>query len=79
MNLIHFVGDPSERQDYLEKLIHQLLKYDRQALRHIKKFLKKLPELKGEEVQDYCLQTLAERRKSPVAIQNIQNFLNRKK
>ena len=79
MNLIHFVGGFKERQDYLEKLSHQLLSYDKKALSQIKQLLKTLPSLKGEEAQDYCLQTLAERRKSPIAIQKIQNFLNRKK
>ena len=79
MNLIHFAGGFKEKQEYLEKLTHQLLSYDKKALVHIKQFLKKIPELSGEEAQDYCLQTLAERRKSPEAIECIQKFLNRKK
>lgn len=79
MSLIHFAGDSKEKKEYLEKLVSQLLSYDRKALKHIKQFLKKLPELKGGEADDYCLQTLAERRKSPEAARRIQNFLNRKK
>jgi len=79
MNLIHFVGDSKEKQNYLEKLVSQLLSYDRKALKHIKHFLKKLSALKEEEVDDYCLQTLAHRRKSPEAVRRIQSFLNRKK
>ena len=79
MNLIHFVGENGGRKTYLDQLVRQLLSYDKQALCHIKKFLTNLPSLEGERIQDYCLQTLAERRKSPEAIQRIQNFLNRKK
>lgn len=79
MELIHFVGTVTETQNHLEKLIHQLLNYDKKALTHIKQFLNKLPKLDEEESKDYCLQSLAERRKSPEAIKHIQSFLNRKK
>ena len=79
MNLIHFIGTFKERQGYMDKLGQQLLSYDKKALSHIKQFLKTLPSLKGEDVQSYCLQNLAERRKSPSAMQSIQSFLNRKK
>jgi len=77
IDLIHFTGDFKEKQNYLEKLIHQLLSYDKKALSHIKQFLNKIPELNGEEAQDYCLQTLATRRKSPEAIKRIQRFLKK--
>ena len=75
MNLIHFAGDLKERQSHLAKLTQSLLNYDKLALKQTKRFLNTLPNLKGLEIQDYCIQALAERRKYPEARQKIQKFL----
>ncbi|MBC6416117.1 MAG: enoyl-CoA hydratase/isomerase family protein [Bdellovibrionales bacterium] len=79
MNLVHFVGDLKERQIYLDSLTSRLSHYDKKALQHTKRFLNILPHLKDLEIQDHCIQALAERRKTLEARSKIQKFLNLKK
>lgn len=73
-HLIHFAGAGNECKDYIEKLTASILKYDRKALKQCKKLLNTVPFLSQIEREEYCIQALAERRKSPVVIKNINKF-----
>ncbi|MCZ0931953.1 MAG: enoyl-CoA hydratase-related protein [Oligoflexia bacterium] len=74
-HLIHFSGTDEERADYIEKLTQQILSYDRTALKQCKKLLNTIPFLSPQERNDYCVQALAERRKSAEVVKNINKFL----
>ncbi|MCY4321932.1 MAG: enoyl-CoA hydratase-related protein [Bdellovibrionaceae bacterium] len=73
--LLNFVGTDEECSDYIDQLTQQILNYDRIALKQCKKLLNTVPFLSQEERSDYCIRTLAERRKSPEVIKNINKFL----
>lgn len=77
--LIHFSGDMKECDDYVNRLVEQILSYDKTALKQIKKLLNLLPEFSKEEAREYTVQTLAERRKSPEVSKQINRFLKSKK
>ena len=74
-HLLSFSGTDKECKDYIEKLAQQILSYDRMALKQCKKLLNTIPFLSQAERNDYCVQALAERRKSPEVVKNINNFL----
>lgn len=73
--LLNFSGTDKECEDYIERLTQQMLSYDRIALKQCKKLLNTLPFLSLQERNDYCVQALAERRKSPEVVKNINKFL----
>ena len=73
--LIHFSGDASECDSYINKLSEQILNYDKTALKQTKKLLSTLTELSEAEARDYTVQALAERRKSPEVFKHITRFL----
>ena len=75
LSLIHFSEDTKECENYTNKLISQLLSYDKTALKQTKKLLTTLPWLSKEEARDYTVQALAERRKSPEVYKQINRFL----
>ena len=79
LGLIHFSGDPQEYESYTNKLIERLLSYDKTALKQTKKLLNTLPRLSREEARDYTAQALAERRKSPEVLKQINRFLKSRK
>lgn len=79
LNLIHFSGNVKECESYINKLIEQLLSYDKVALKQTKKLLNTLPELSEQEARDYTVQALAERRKSAEVSKRINRFLKSRK
>ena len=79
LNLIHFSSDTKECENYTNKLIERLLSYDKVALKQTKKLLNSLPNLSKEEVRDYTVQALAERRKSSEVSKRINRFLKSRK
>ena len=74
-HLIHFQGTNEECKNYIEKIEQEILNYDRTALKQCKKLLNTLPFLSQAERNDYCVQALAERRKNPEVVKNINKFL----
>ena len=74
-HLIHFSGTDTECKSYIEKLTQSILSYDRRALKQCKKLLNTVPFLSQTERNEYCIQALAERRKSPAVVKNINKFL----
>ena len=74
-HLIHFAGTDKECKSYIDKLVVSILSYDRKALKQCKKLLNTVPFLSQEEKKEYCVQALAERRKSPAVLKNINKFL----
>ena len=74
-HLIHFLGNDKECKEYIEKRTQEILNYDRTALKQCKQLLNTIPSLSESEKQDYCIQALAERRKNPEVIKNINLFL----
>lgn len=79
LSLIHFSAGTKECESYTNKLVEQLLSYDKTALKQTKKLLNTLPNLSKEEARDYTVQALAERRKSPEVFKRINRFLQSKK
>ena len=77
--LIHFTGSVQECEHYINKLVDQLLTYDKVALKQTKKLLNTLPELSTEDAREYAVQALAERRKSPEVHKQINRFLKSQK
>ena len=74
-HLIHSLGTGEECADYIEKLTQSILSYDRKALKQCKQLLNTVPFLSQTERSEYCVQALAERRKSPEVLKNINKFL----
>ena len=74
-HLLNFLGTGEECAGYIEQLGQAILSYDRKALKQCKKLLNKVPFLSQEERNEYCVQALAERRKSPEVLKNINKFL----
>ena len=74
-HLIHFSGTSEECAESIAKLTQQILSYDKTALKQCKKLLNRIPLLSSTEQNDYCIQALAERRKSPEVVKNINKFL----
>ena len=74
-HLIHFLGTDEECRNYVDKLTEWILSYDRTALKQCKKLLNTIPFLSQEERNEYCVQALAERRKSLEVMKNINKFL----
>ena len=74
-HLIHFLGTGEECNAYIEQLSQAILSYDKTALKQCKKLLNKIPFLSQSERNEYCVQALAERRKSPEVVKNINTFL----
>ena len=72
--LIHFVGDQKACDERWDQLIQQFLNYDSVALKQIKKLLNTVEQLPEQEAQNYSVQALAERRKSPEVSKRIQKF-----
>ena len=77
--MIHFSGNIKECESYTNRLIEQLLSYDKIALKQTKKLLNILPELSEKEARDYTAQALAERRKSAEVSKRIKRFLKSRK
>lgn len=75
LGLVHFSAGEKECEEYRNTLIDQLLSYDKVALKQTKKLMNVLPSLPQEEVREYTVQALAERRKSPAVFKKIQRFL----
>lgn len=79
LGLVQFVGSLKECDDYINGLIDQFISCDRMAVRQAKKLLNTIPVLPPDEIKDYCIQSLAERRKSPEVYSKISKFLKLKK
>ncbi len=77
MGLIHFYGDGKECETYINNLIDRFLNYDQIALRQAKKLLNNIPSLSSDKVKEYCIQSLAERRKNPEVLKRITKFLKK--
>ena len=73
--LIHFFSEAKECESYVNTLVDQLLVYDKVALKQTKKLLNTLANRPHEEVPDYTVRTLAERRKSHEVSKKINRFL----
>ena len=72
--LIHFMGDQKACDERWDQLIQQFVNYDAIALKQIKKLLNTVDQLSDQEAQNYSVQALAERRKSPEVSKRIQKF-----
>ena len=79
IGLIHFSGDVSECEVYINNAVGRFLNYDNIAARQTKKLLNTIPHLSLEQAKEYCIQSLAERRKHPEVIKRIAKFLKSKK
>ena len=77
--LIHFSGNFSGREEYIKSLSSGLLTRDKTALKQLKQLLAAIPQMPFKEAGDYCVQALAERRKSPDVLKNISRFLKARK
>lgn len=75
LGLIHFTGNNTECDNYVDKLSRQVMSFDKTALKQTKKLLNVFPELSDSEAREYTVQALAERRKSPEVSQRIKKFL----
>ena len=74
-HLLNFTGTQEDCSAYIKLLSQSILSYDRTALKQCKQLLNTVPFLSREERNEYCVQALAERRKSPAVIRNINRFL----
>ena len=72
--LVHFEGERKDCEERLNQIIQQFLSYDSVALKQIKKLLNAMDDLSETERNNYSLQALAERRKSPEVSKRIQKF-----
>ena len=73
-----FCGTMEECEYHIKNLEDHFLRCDVMALRQSKKLLTAVPKLSFEDARDYCIQALAERRKSPKVVDKISQFLNKK-
>lgn len=75
LGLAHFIGGREECEKEAANFVDRFVKYNKTALKQIKELLHKVPYLNGEESKDYCVKALAERRKKPEVIGQIERFL----
>ena len=76
--LVHFTGSKEECDSYISALTDRMLLFDRQAVRQTKALLTKVAGQPVEAVQEYCVEILARRRKSPDALRKMIRFLKAK-
>ena len=76
--LVHFIGSKEECDNYINVLTDRMLLFDRQAVRETKALLRKVAGQPVEAVREYCVETLARRRKSPDAQRKMLRFLKAK-
>ncbi len=76
--LIHFSGDSKDCKEQLNQWIKHFALSDREACYKIKKLLDSISHLSIEDSKDHCINFLLERKKSKVAMERIDHFLNKK-
>ena len=76
--LIHFSGSEEECENYVNALTDRILQFDRQAVKQTKDLLRKVAGQPVEAVKEYCVETLAKRRKSSDAFVKMTRFLKAK-
>lgn len=75
LGLVHFTGEAEQCEQETANLADRFAKYNRTALKQIKELLHRVPYLDEEESKDYCVKALAERRKKPEVLEQINRFL----
>lgn len=79
-NLVHFVGNESEIDEYISKKIDSLSSVGYNAVRHTKKLIKKINRhLIPDDLKQYCIELIADVRVSEEAKKGISSFFEKRK
>lgn len=79
LGLVHFIGEKESCLKEAASYTDQFTKYDKTALKQIKELLYKVTFFGNDEIKNYCIKALAERRKKPEVLEKINRFLKVKK
>ncbi|MDE0151728.1 MAG: enoyl-CoA hydratase/isomerase family protein [Bdellovibrionales bacterium] len=77
LNLIHFTGSTEEFKNWQTDQVDCLGKLHQGAFHETKKFLKDLPFVSKENIKQFCIQSLQQRRKDPFVKDMIKKFLSK--
>lgn len=79
-NLVHFVGNDSEVDEYILKKIDSFNNVGYNATRHTKRLIKKINKHSiPEDLKNYCIELIADVRVSEEAKKGIESFFKKRK
>ena len=77
-NLVHFFGSKEKCKEYVKNLADRFSQFDKQAVQETKILIQKVFGTSPEESKNYCVESLAKRRKQPYVKEKIKKFLKLK-